>query len=136
MIKISSASNMTHKKISRNKLLIEICDISQKIIEVEQNAKEYMFKHYDRQKELLTQINGIETLQINEYTIEREKRVNFLTGLTGHHTINLNVMHQEVMKLQDEIKYKRELIKHLQDQIPRSGTVTNISANSTELPPE
>lgn len=127
MIKISDAHDFVQKKITRNKLLMEIFQGYGKMLENEIRIKTHAKDFYLAQSAILIKVNEIELLQSSEYTVEREKEIAQLIENIGIYEIpeESKQLTEETNTIKTDIKYKSETIQYLQTLIPKEGIATN-----------
>ena len=134
MLKVSDAYEFENKKITRNKLIMEIFELSEKILDYEIKAKEEIKKFYRTQKATLSTINNIEMLQANEYTIEREEQTKFLMEQIGaykppQYIVDLS---KEADLHKATMEQKTAIVNQIQELIPKTGIATNYKVSFTD----
>jgi hypothetical protein len=135
MLKYTDAFTMIHQKMTRNKSAIAIIQLKSNkidlIIEFQTKIKTY----YQFAIDIYKEINEIEQLQTNEYTIARELQINNLHDNTVASGINDTINDEYKKKEQEivrQIDYHMEIIAYLNTQIPKTGTITNYSMRTVD----
>jgi hypothetical protein len=126
MIKISDACEFVNKKITRNKILIESYQLHKQRLEYEILLKKELINFYNDQQLIISNMNDIEFLQTQEYTVERQDTVNEITDNLGNNT------NPKIQELKDKINDIKKLIiekilviKNIENLIPNEGTAIN-----------
>ena len=127
MIKFTDVHNIIQKKITRNNNLYDIFNLYQKIIDKEIIIRQLMNDHYDKQKNIICQINEIERFQCNEYTTERQEEIIELTKKIGINNSNVRLkdINNDINNLKKDIVNNINIINHIQSLIPKEGVATN-----------
>jgi hypothetical protein len=127
MLKISDACVFIQKKIERNNILIEIFGLSKDVLQKEISMKENIMTFYDEQTAAVKLINEIEVMQIEEYTTERQDKINDLTKNIGIYQVpdDIKSILVGINATTIQIKNKSEQMHDIQKDIPKQGTATN-----------
>ena len=132
---LSDAFEFENKKITRNKLLIEIFELSESILDNEIAAKEDIKLFYKDQKLILSTINHIELLQSREYSLPREEQTTFLMTKIGEYKPSQLIIDlgKKSMLAKASMDHKTSIITQIQDLIPKTGVVTNYNIKFTPI---
>lgn len=134
MIKISDGYQLCQKKISRNKLLIDVFDDYQKLLDIEIAMKTDIKKFYYNQKELVLKANELEEAQSIEFTSERSDEIDQIMSRIGIYKVSHEIT--ELIALAPDIKtnitHNAKTIEQLQELIPESRVITNYSIASNK----
>jgi hypothetical protein len=128
MLKYTDVHTMIHQKISRNKAVIAVHELKIELVNMLVEMQEKLKKHHVNTIEIYKEINEIEELQSVEYTTDREKKVSDL-----HISISADKIQEEIVdtyrddaqRIKNLINYQLDVITHLHNQLPKTGTATN-----------
>lgn len=133
MLKFSDALEMVKKKINRNNIMYDVFELCQKLAEDEIKMREKLRDFYEEQKKALKHVNEIENLQCAEYTAERQDQVLELMKDIGRvDGEDFRELLEEIKKTKEDIKYKTEIMKHIQEFIPKTGVATNYTIHTND----
>jgi hypothetical protein len=130
---MSDGYQLAQKKISRNKLLINVFNDYNKLLNIEIEMKQNIKEFYETQQVLLMQVNELEEKQAVEFTSERRNEINNIMKTIGLYKEPQEIL--DLMKTAPEIKkqidHNSDTIIRLQELIPESGLVTNYSIQAS-----
>lgn len=124
MIKYSDVAPIIQHKINRNKIMYDIYELSQQIIDLQIQIKNIHKAHYENNKKSLLLMNSIEELQLHEYTKEREESIKSLVGLISS-VPDDKYLNKKINNLKEVIEEKKLIINKYQELIPNKGIATN-----------
>ena len=127
MLKVTDAYEIVHRKITRNKVLMEIYKLYDELLGCEIILKSEMQSFYKNQQNELCLMNNIELLQTIEYTLERENKINNMMPNIGIFKLSpnsINIKHK-IVNIKNMINEKKNIMNNIQELIPIEGVATN-----------
>jgi hypothetical protein len=127
MLKVTDAYEFVHRKITRNKVLMEIYKLYEDLLECEIILKSELQSFYKNQQNELRLMNDIELLQTTEYTLERESKINSMMphiGIFKLSQASIDIKHK-IVDIKNMINEKRNIMNNIQELIPIEGIATN-----------
>ena len=127
MLKVTDAYEFVHRKITRNKVLMEIYKLYEDLLECEIILKSELQSFYKNQQNELRLMNDIELLQTTEYTLERENTINNMTPSIGIFKLSpasIDIKHK-IVDIKNMINEKINIMNNIQELIPIEGVATN-----------
>ena len=127
MLKVTDAYEFVHRKITRNKVLMEIYKLYEDLLECEIILKSELQSFYKNQQNELRLMNDIELLQTTEYTLERESKINSMMpniGIFKLSPASIDIKHK-IVDIKNMINEKINIMNNIQELIPIEGVATN-----------
>jgi|688.fasta_scaffold463860_1 hypothetical protein len=127
MLKVTDAYEFVHRKITRNKVLMEIYKLYEDLLECEIILKSELQSFYKNQQNELRLMNDIELLQTTEYTLERENTINNIMPTIGIFKLSsssIDIKHK-IVDIKNMINEKINIMNNIQELIPIEGIATN-----------
>ena len=135
MLKVSDAYEIVHRKITRNKVLMEIYKLYEELLGCEIILKNEMQSFYKHQQNELCLMNDIELLQTTEYTLERENIINNMMptiGIFKPSTALIEIKHK-IVDIKNMINEKKNIMNNIQELIPIKGIATNYQLSLSKV---
>ena len=127
MLKVTDAYEIVHRKITRNKILMEIYKLYEELLGCEIILKSEMQSFYKHQQNKLCLMNDIELLQTTEYTLERENIINNMMpniGIFKPSQVVIDIK-LKIFDIKNMINEKINIMNNIQELIPIEGVATN-----------
>lgn len=126
MHNIDTSHNLTKLKINRNKNLITMLEIENKIIKLEMVIKYRLLVHNMKYIEELNKINDIERKQLYEFDIQRHINIKELTHGINNMNISVDDVKKDIMSLKPVFLKTVDSIKTLTKCMPKTVIIHNI----------
>ena len=127
MLKSTDAYEFVHRKITRNKILIEIFKLYDELLGFEIIFKNELQSFYKKQQSDIHLMNEIEMLQTAEYTLDRETIINNMTSNIGIFKLTGTSLEikNKIIEIKNMITEKVNVMNNIQLLIPIDGIATN-----------
>lgn len=135
MLKVTDAYEIVHRKITRNKVLMEIYKLYEELLGCEIILKNEMQSFYKHQQNELCLMNDIELLQTTEYTLERENIINNMMPTIGIFKPSpaLIEIKLKIVDIKNMINEKKNIMNNIQELIPIKGIATNYQLSLSKV---
>ena len=135
MLKVTDAYEVVHRKITRNKVLMEIYKLYDELLGCEIILKNEMQSFYKHQQNELCLMNDIELLQTTEYTLERENIINNMMPTIGIFKLSppLIEIKLKIVDIKNMINERINIMNNIQELIPIKGIATNYQLSLSKV---
>ena len=135
MLKVTDAYEIVHRKITRNKILMEIYKLYDELLGCEIILKNEMQSFYKHQQNELCLMNDIELLQTTEYTLERENIINNMMPTIGIFKLSpaLIEIKLKIVDIKNMINERINIMNNIQELIPIKGIATNYQLSLSKV---
>lgn len=114
----TSAHTMVKLKIQRNRKIINLLEIENKIIKLEMVSRHRLLNHNNAHIQQVNKIINVETEQLLEYKLHREEYVTDLTNEINDTTLDVETLQSEINELKNQFKIITTEIKQINETIP------------------
>lgn len=126
-MKFTTAYHYVKTKMDRNKYLIEVFEIESKIAKLEMVIRLRLLKQNEKYVETLKNINEIESMQLYEYSLDREKEVKILTDIINNTSLSVDDIKKDIIHLSMKCAHMLSMVNILNSAIPNNISVYNYS---------
>lgn len=127
MIKFSTANEFVQIKIERNKTIIALLESQNKLVKLQMILFYRIINSNIKKIETVKSVNEIEYKQLNDYNLEREYEIGYLTNIVNETSVDTETIIEEINILKDNITNILEKIHILDSKIPDNEFVTNLT---------